>query len=111
VKLLPCRTGRPCQSGYATTADGKPYVLGRRPVDMTRQGLLVHCALCKMAYRITAVEYNALPSLSLARLRELGMGHIFERDLRGAGVTDEQLDELVAAAVDPDSLTGREVWA
>lgn len=100
MKLMPCR-GR-CPGASATLPDGKPYVIGSFPEG--RHPLRYRCSTCGHSTAIQLLEYNALPELTLADLRALGVASHVTRDLEGAGVTPEQIEELEVAGIEWASL-------
>lgn len=118
MKLLPCRppaiegiaANADCVArGFATLPNGKPYLMGRTPDDIGRRPFTYRCAHCKRATTLAAADWNGLPPASLAELRELGLDELVTKDLKGAGVTDEQIEQLEAAGVDWASLHRQEV--
>jgi hypothetical protein len=99
VKALPCQR---CKE-VALLPDGKPYVVGRAPTFPSRGAFTYGCSRCRQAWdfnSITATEFARLPTLTLADLRKLGLDWKVTNDLKGSGVTEEQIDELERANVD-----------
>lgn len=98
MKLLPCWT--PGCRGLALLPDGKPYAIGRAPQGIAQRPFTYKCAGCKRTTTLTAVEFNGLAEASLAELRRHGLEDLVTRDLIGAGVTMEQIEQLETSGVD-----------
>lgn len=99
LRILPCPN---CRSGQATLPGGSPYTLGRPPDGA---GIIYKCARCKRKPpRLTAVEFNRLPALSLADLEAAGVSGLVTNDLAGQGFRIEHLEQLEGAGIDPLSI-------
>ena len=95
----------PCQKcKHATLSDGKPYLIGRPPWTVGRQPYVYTCAGCGQSNSLSASEFRLLPKLTFRQLLERGEGWRVENDLKGAGVTSAQINELDKAGVDFESL-------
>lgn len=101
MKSLPCDNSKcPTQGleglyrGKATLRGEGLYVLGRAPVRFPYR---YTCAACHHVTALSAVQWNMLPSLSVADLTKLGMIENLTQDLRGAGFRPEQAVDLYGA--------------
>jgi hypothetical protein len=105
VKLLPCAPAEGgCADRLARLPGGAVYAIGRAPQGIERKPFTYKCAGCKRTTTLDAMEFGQIPEASLATLRAHGLEHMVTKDLLGAGVTMEQIEQLDAAGVDFASL-------
>lgn len=93
MKLLPC-TSPNCR--VATLPNGDAYTLSR----MSGRDLRIKCAACKRVTILSSSEFMRLPDLTMTDLRAMKLEHLVLKDLKGAGLTDEQLGHFEAAGFD-----------
>lgn len=95
MKVIPCDTcGEPAQ-----LPGGQPYVIGRTPDGIEQHPFRIKCAKCKRTTTFTAIAFARLPEIGLAELRDMGLEDLAMKDLLGAGLTAEQVDQATAAGV------------
>jgi hypothetical protein len=95
VKVLPCDT---CGDA-AQLPSGQPYVIGRTPDGIERHPFSIKCSKCKRTMTFTAAAFNRLPDIGLAEMRALGLENLAMKDLLGAGLTLEQVEQAEAAGM------------
>lgn len=76
-----------------------PYVIGRTPDSIAQHPFTFKCAKCKRTTTLTAQDFSRLPDLGLAELRAMGLESLALKDLEGAGLTEAQVEQALAAGV------------
>jgi len=78
------------------------YVMGRTPEF--RPEFRYECFKCGYVTRLNAARWAHLPEVSWSELRQHDEFWRVETDLRGHGVTDEQIAQLEAAGIGTDEI-------
>jgi hypothetical protein len=99
VAALPARLVKPQLK--AGPPPGRPYLLGRAP---SKFPFAVYCAACHRTTRLTAVDWNRLPELSVGQLEAMGELEPLLKDLRGDGLDEREARDLFDRGWSPASL-------
>lgn len=103
MRVLPCNPekGLGCKEGYALLPDRSPYILQSFPSTFRGEAYRYVDARCGKATKLTLLDFNRLPRLSPADLREMKGAPTWEGTL---GLKPAEADDLHSAGLTPQDV-------